>query len=221
MPPPEVEFREQDADGNPCHLYFVDGRQVPGLTYILEFNGFHRYNGVSKAVMEAARERGSAADEACTFFNQDFPVISKFDGDLAAWENSALSEPLDDWIRSRLNGWIKFRKDFKFDIMFIQKRMSHELNGMTFAFTLDCYGKIEGKTDAIVEVKATADSEPSHAIQTAAQSLPFKDDKGPQRWGIYLQENDYRPEHFKNREDERIFGAALALTWYKWGKGIR
>jgi hypothetical protein len=223
MPIPEVQF-VSEQDGEPCHKYLLDGKEIPGLSYILEFSGFLRYGKVSKDVMEAARERGAAADEACNFFNQDFPAIKNFSGDLRPWEASALAEPLDDWTRSRLQGWIKFRQDFKFDVLFVQKRMAHEMNGMLYGFTLDCFGKMGGKMggkDAIVEVKATAESEPSHAIQTAAQSLPFKDEQGPERWGIYLRDNDYRPEQFKDRCDERIFGAILAATWWKWNRGIR
>ncbi len=218
MPPPEVQFVDKDREGNPCHKYICDGVEIPGLSYILDCCGFLRYGKVNKDIMEAARERGDAAHFATRLYDEDNPVDLV---DIAQWEQSALDEPLDSWTRSRLQGWINFRSDFEFKPILIEKPMSHLLNGMLYGFTADRYG-IGKLGNMVVEIKCTADIEPSHAIQTAAQAEAFKME-GVQlgRFVCQLDVNDYKPHEFKDRQDARIFAAILAATHWKWKAGIR
>lgn len=220
MPCPDVEFRDRDDKGEPCHSYFLDGKEIPGLSYILDSCGLCRYDKVRKDVMEAARERGDAAHFATRLFDEDNPNPAKMIS-IPEWEEKSLSEPLDPWTRSRLQGWINFRKDFKFNPVLIEKPMSHCLNGMAFGMTPDRFG--DGTCGAmVIEIKATASIEPSHAIQTAAQALAFKThESNVGRYVVQLLENDYKPLEFKDRQDERLFGCALALTSWRWQKGIR
>ena len=213
MSPPEVVFVEED------HRYYVDDKEVPGISYILSSNGFSRYGKVNQEVMEAARARGTAVDTVINFFNEDFPLIAKWHGDLYSWEADSLSEPMQDFTKARLSGWIRFRQEMKYDVYFVQKRMSHNYNGMLYAFTLDTYGKM-GDREAVVEVKNTAECEPGHQLQTLAQSLPFKEAK-PLRYAVYARDEDYKPVEHKDRMDEKIFGCILAASWWKWERGIR
>jgi hypothetical protein len=218
MPCPEVDFRDKDEKGEPCHRYYLDGKEIPGLSYILDSCGLCRYDKVRKDVMEAARERGDAAHYATRLFDEDNPRdMLKID----IWEKEALAEPLDSWTRSRLVGWCKFRQDFNFMPMLIEKPMSHCMNGMAFGMTPDRYG-VGTPGSMVIEIKATASIEPSHAIQTAAQALAFKTpESNVGRYVVQLLENDYKPFKFEDRQDERLFGCALALTSWRWGKGIR
>lgn len=215
MPCPDVQFVDVE-DGKPCHKYLLDGREIPGLSYILDSCGLCRYDKVRKDVMEAARERGDAAHFATRLYDEDCP---NFLTDIEQWEGFSLQEPLDPWTRSRLVGWIKFRKDFDYHPILTEKAMSHCLNGMAYAFTLDSYG--QGTPGAmLVEKKCTSGIEPSHAIQTAAQAIPFKE-SNVGRYAVYLLENDYKIFECKDRQDERLFGCALALTSWRWQKGIK
>jgi hypothetical protein len=213
----DVEFRDTE-NGEPCHKYYRDGKEIPGLSYILESNGFCRYGKVNKAVMEAARERGDAAHFATRLYDEDNPVTLV---DIAEWEAKALNDPLDPFTRSRLVGWVKFRKDFEYRPLIIEKPMCWELNGMAYAFTPDRYGTCS-MGNAVVEIKATAEIEPSHQIQTAAQSLAFRVE-GVQlgRYVVQLLDSDYKIHKFEDRQDERIFSSALAVTWWRWNRGIK
>lgn len=212
MIPPDVIFREED------HTYWLDKTQIPGLSYIISSCGLCRYDRVKQSIMEAARERGDAAHFATRLYDEDNPKVLV---DIGQWEESALSEPLDSWTRSRLTGWVKFRKDFSFMPMLIEKPMSHCMNGMAFGMTPDRYG-IGSMGNMVIEIKATASIEPSHAIQTAAQALAFKTaESNVGRYVVQLLQDDYKPFEFKERNDERLFGCALALTHWKWNKGIK
>jgi hypothetical protein len=216
MPCPEVDFRDKDEKGEPCHRYYLDGKEIPGLSYILDSCGLCRYDKVRKDVMEAARERGDAAHFATRLFDEDNPRdMLKID----IWEKEALAEPLDSWTRSRLVGWCKFRGDFNYQPILTEKAMSHCLHGMAYAFTLDSYGT-GSLGNMLIEKKCTSGIEPSHAIQTAAQALPFKE-SNVVRLAVYLLENDYKVIKCDDRQDERLFGCALALVHWRWGKGIR
>ncbi len=215
---PEVRFVDKDADGQPCHKYYLGDREIPGLSYILESNGFCRYGKVNKQIMEAARERGDAAHYATRLYDEDNRVELL---DVPQWEKKALNEPLDPWTRSRLVGWLKFRRDFDFNPLIIEQPMSWELNGMMYAMTPDRYGN-SNMGRLVPELKATADIEPSVQIQTAAQIQPFKmEGDAIRRVVVQLLENDYKIHEFKDAQDARIFASALALTWWKWNRGIK
>lgn len=215
---PEVEFRDKDEKGEPCHKYYRDGKEIPGLSYILESNGFCRYGKVRKDVMEAARERGDAAHYATRLYDEDNRVALL---DIPQWEAKALNEPLDPWTRSRLIGWVKFRRDFDFSPLIIEKPMMWELNGMAYAMTPDRYGN-SNMGRLVPELKATAEIEPSVQIQTAAQIQPFKMEGDTiRRVVVQLLDGDYKIHEFSDRQDERIFASALAVTWWRWNRGIK
>lgn len=214
MNPPDVIFKEED------HTYWLDKTQIPGLSYIMSSCGLSRYGAVKESILEAARERGDAAHYACRLYDEDNPN-PKTMAEIGEWEESALAEPLDPWTRSRLQGWIKFRKDFKFNPVLCEKPMSHCFNGMAFGMTPDRFG--DGTCGAmVIEIKATASIEPSHPIQTAAQALAFQTpESNVGRYVVQLLENDYKPFEFKDRQDQRLFGCALALTNWRWLHGIK
>lgn len=217
MPVPYVDFIESE-NGQPCHKYMVDGLEVPGLSYILKSNGFINYDKIKDSVMEAARERGDAAHYATRLYDEDNPgTLAPID----AWEKQALDEPMDDWTRSRLTGWVKFRKDLDFHPIIIEKPMSHTINGMTYAFTPDRYGRCAAGA-AVVEVKCTAQIMPSHRLQLALQAPAFQVEGVKLfKYVVQLLENDYKIHDCKDRMDDKIAMCALAATVWKWNEGIR
>lgn len=223
----EVEFRDTE-NGEPCHKYFRDGKEIPGLSYILESNGFCRYGKVKQSIMEAARVRGDAAHYCTRIYDEDNPSngnllseVKHLNAVIDEWEARALNEVLDVWTRSRLVGWLKFRRDFDFSPLIIEQPMMWEINGMAYAMTPDRYGN-SNMGRLVPELKATADIEPSVQIQTAAQIQPFKMEGDTiRRVVVQLLEDDYKIHEFTDRQDERIFASALAVTWWRWNKGIK
>lgn len=220
MPCPDVEFRDSE-NGQPCHKYYLDGKEIPGLSYILDSCGLCRYDKARKDVMEAARERGDAAHYASKLFDEDYPkkLVGTPEMILPEWEEDALTEPLDPWTRSRMIGWLKFRVDFGYMPILTEKAMSHCLHGMPYAFTLDSYG-VGSPGNMLIEKKCTSAIEPSHAIQTAAQALPFKE-SNVGRYVVQLGDGDYKIIECKDRQDEKLFGCALALCHWRWNHGIK
>jgi len=214
---PEVEFRDTE-NGEPCHKYYRDGKEIPGLSYILESNGFCRYGKVRKDVMEAARERGDAAHYATRLFDEDNPSGV---GNIDQWQEQSLKDSLDPWTLSRLKGWVKFRIDFDFNPLIIEKPMCHEWSGMVYAMTPDRYGN-SSMGRLVPEIKCTAEIEPSCQIQTAFQIQPFKmETDSIRRVVVQLLENDYKIHEFKDRQDERLAFNILGATSWKWAMGIR
>jgi len=205
MPCPEVEFRTVDAKGQPSHDYLVDGVWVPSVSYILKTNGFCDYAGVRKDVMENARQFGTAVDLACQLLDED---------DLDPEYN-------DPKVMPRLEGWSKFCREWEFKPLIVAKPMSHAMNGMIYGMTPDRYGTCK-LGNVVIDIKNTAEIMPSHQIQLAGYIQPFKTEgNGVNRFVVQLVDGGYKLHEFKDRQDERIFGAALACTYWKLAKGIK
>ena len=205
MPCPEVEFRAQNEKGEAVHEYWLDGVKIPSVSDILKGTGLIDYSGVRASVMENARQFGTAVDLACQLFD----------------ENDLDPDYNDPKVMPRLEGWQKFCREWEFKPLLVAKPMSHVLNGMAYGMTPDRYG-ICKLGNVVIDIKNTAEVMASHAIQLAAYIQPFKiEGNGVNRFVVQLQDGGYKLHEFKDRQDERIFGAALALTHWKLAKGIK
>lgn len=65
------------------HIYLVDGVIVPSITEILKCRFGNKYNGVSKAVLRAAADKGTAVHDAIERYcktgeESDFPELRNF-----------------------------------------------------------------------------------------------------------------------------------------------
>lgn len=209
---PDVEFREE------THQYFFNGIEIPGISYILKTSGFIDYGKVSKSVLEDARERGDHAHYAARLYDEDNPTALR---SIEVWEKQCLAEPLDPWVRARLKGWLKFRREWEFIPALIEKPLSCQMHGMMYGMTPDRCG-VSKLGRSVFEIKATAKLEVSHGIQTAFQVQAFKKEgETTKRFAVQLLENDFKLHEFNDRQEERIAGCILAATHYKWLKGIK
>ena len=205
MPCPEVEFRTQNEKGEAVHEYWLDGVKIPSVSYILASNGFIDYGKVRKSVMESARELGSAVHSATHYYDED---------DLDV-------DTVDPKVRPFLDEWMRFRSDWDFKPLLIERPMSCCFNGMNFGMTPDRYGTCK-LGNVVVDIKTTFDVMPSHQIQLAAYQIPFETDgNNVHRFVVDLRSRPYKFHQFQDRNDKRIFGAALALTHWKLAKGIK
>jgi hypothetical protein len=199
-----VEFISQDTDGQPVHKYVSEGREIPSVSAIIR--PLVNYAGIKQEVLDNAREFGSDVHLACCLYDQD---------DLDP-------DSLDDRVAKRLNGWIKFRQEFKFEPLIIETAIAHEINGMRFGMTPDRYGNcIEGA--CVIEIKNTAEVEHSHQVQLAGYHHFFSDGGKVlvKRIIVNLVDDGYKILECKDRQDIRIFESLLAVTHWKWNRGMK
>jgi len=200
---PEVTFK-MEVNGKPAHAYFVDGREVPSVSYIIK--PCVNYNGIRKDVMENAREFGTAVDLACQYADE---------GDL---DEDTVSEK----VRPRLNGWRKFVKEFDFKPLIISEPFAHNMHSMWYAGTPDRYGTCK-IGNCVVDLKNTSEIEDHHALQLIGYE-DFYSDGGKipvNRIIVQLLDNDYKIHECKDRSDRRMFANLLAVAHWKFARGHR
>ena len=222
-----VEFVEQDPQtGQPCHYYTLNGQRIPfSLTQVLELSGISRQptSATEIAARPAAAKRGTKVHEYTLWLDQ---------GELDLDDLKTYPE-----YYNRVIGWQQFREDFHFepDLTHCEVPMAVKCNGMLYGFKADAYGVI-GEGDklslAVVEKKCTADTEDSHAIQTAGQALAFKSHAESvqmqlRRYVVYLFDKAnganrfYRAVECTDRNDEKIFvGAGLTNVYWRSQHGL-
>lgn len=220
LPQDGVTFVEDD------HTYFLNGTRIPfSLTQVLELSGLSRKPSSAQevAARPAAAKRGTLVHQYSDWDDR---------GELDLDDLKAYPE-----YYNRVVGWRQFREDFHFepDLTVCEVPMAVKLNGMLYAMKLDAFGVI-GEGDnialAVVEKKCTANEESSHAIQTAAQAIAFKQ-RGEtlqmpvKRFVVYLtdkanaSERYYRVVECTDRNDEKVFvGAGLMNVYYRHQKGL-
>lgn len=186
------------------HLYTLNGCRIPSVSEIIR--PCTSYGGISAAVMENAREFGTHVDLACQYYDE---------GDLD-------EDTLDTRVRERLNGWVKFKKEFEFVAEVIAQPTYNVMNGMPYGMTIDRFGHgVIG--NMVVDIKNTAEIEAHHALQLAGYGDKYE--KGGtvlcRRFIVQLIPNDFKIVEFKDRQDKRIFGALLAVAHWNIQKGIK
>jgi hypothetical protein len=216
-----MEFFRQD-DGLTFeaenHIYRLKGERLISLTQILQAAGLVDYSHVDPGVLANKAAFGTKVHEYCLWLDQGEIEMDE----LKPWPNY--------W--NRVEGWRQFREDFQFtpDANWCEVPCAVKVNGMLYAMTIDRFGVFGDPKEAkngkssfgVVEIKTTADTEPSHHIQTAGQTIPFKGDGSVpvKRYACYLLDQPrsgkyYFLEEHTDRTDERIFLAALMLTQFR------
>lgn len=201
------------------HEYTLDGYRVPGLTSIIARAGVSNYDNVPQAVMKAASAMGTKIHQYTQWYDE---------GDLDLDE----LKPYPSYF-NRVTGWVQFREDWQFKAQIRETPMVVKYNSMVYGMKPDCFGVGNfgaGGTplESTVEIKCTAEIEPSAQLQTAGQALPLKSEENPLPGRVVCQLLDtanqqgkfYNIEFFKESTDERIFLAILALDYWKKNHGI-
>lgn len=207
------------------HRYTLHGEEIPGCTSILARAGLSDLSKVRPEVLASASAMGTAMHAYTHFWDEDDLDLD----DLIAYPAYA----------NRMRGWIQFREDWEFKPFLIERAMAIKVNGMTFGVKPDRFGfgnfgtpnpDDDGRPNPVmstVEIKCTADIEPHHQIQTAAQALALKGDTPtPGRILCQLHDQADRTGKFytivkcEDRQDESVFLWALGLDTWKRNKRI-
>jgi hypothetical protein len=202
----------QFAFDSATHTYKLGELVVPSVTQVLANVGLVDYGFIKDEVLARASERGDIAHEACAFLDRD----------VLDWDT------LHPEISPYIFAWERARKDIGFvhEADGVERSGVHTENGMSFGYTIDRRGKI-GKRPYLLELKCTAEEEASWRIQLAAYALASGTPEGKAFWGVAAvqlrPDGDYRVYDYSepSSQDQKIFLAALALTWWKINHGLR
>ena len=183
-----IEFKED------THQYFIDGKEVPSVTTIL--NSLTDYSFVNKELLERAANFGTAVHKATELYDQ----------------NNLDFNGLDESLLPYVEAWDMFLHDYKPEILSIEQRIA-SIYG--YAGTLDRYVAIDGQR-FIIDIKSGTVVPKYTGLQLSAYSQAVIEGGGKvdERYVIHLQPCRYKVIPFNNPNDFTIFKSALNL--YRW-----
>lgn len=181
------------------HTYRMEnGEILPSVTTVLKDMGF--YGNAESWFTEESATRGTYVHRLIQYYLEgtlDFRTI-------------------DDGLRPYLDAWQRFEVDTGFSPMEIEKAMASETH--RFAGTVDYVGLLSCGP-SIIDLKSGAVG-PVVGLQTAGYELLL--DKPVKRFALQLKDDGrYKLTEFKDRNDRRVFQAALAVWWYQRNNKIR
>ena len=180
------------------HKYSVDGRDYISVTTVLKESGLINFYG---NLSERNRKFGEALDETCHLYDNNVLKLGTLHSELLSY----------------LNGWIKFKKDFEFEVQGSKKKMYSKRWG--FAGEPDKIGTIHKNKKVIVEIKSGALIKHSICLQLAGYQV-LEDENNPrtkvkERIGVQLLPDNYKIELFKDKSDCSSFLAFLQTVFFK------
>jgi len=181
------------------HLYFNEqGKEVPSVSEILRHFGIINLGYVDGVVLEKACNFGTNVHETCELYDKD---------DL---------DSCDPKIEPYLEGWKKFRKAHPFELDLIEKPLYSKVWG--FAGTPD-----RVMCGTVIDIKSGAKAV-SHALQLAFYFIlvdeNFPDWRVNARMAVYLKENKYKIEQFKDKTDISLAKSMLQIYGWKRKAGL-
>jgi len=150
------------------HVYTIDDIVVPSVTAILKAKS--GFSNVPMRILKPASGRGKIVHMATHYYDQN---------DL---EESSISEETAGY----LEGWKKFKKDFKVDMLSIEVPLYSVTYG--FAGTPDRIASVIGRL-AIIDIKTGKTEPKTIGEQMAAYEIAYKDTYGDcmmLRYGVQL-----------------------------------
>lgn len=197
----DIEFDEEN------HKYFHKGIEVPGVTSILQAEGFVDYSKIPKHRRSYYMERG-------TSFHKTLEL-----SDRNMLDESALSEK----VGIRLEAWKKFKKDKGFEIHTIEKiRFNKKL---WYAGTEDRSGVFTKGDSALRGKPVSLDLKGVEAqnwvrLQGCGYVLTRKNWKDWIRYAVtFSHDGRYEPFVFQEDHDYRIFENAVQNQAWKKAYG--
>ena len=184
---PEVDFTESD------HSYRVGGARYPSVTQVIADMGL--YGSAADYFTEWSRERGSFVHR------------------IIQWHLSGeLDEAtIDPALAPYFDAWRRFEREAGYVSDACEKVMASDF--YKFAGTVDHIGHLNGYY-CIIDVKTGALS-PATAIQMGGYEILMKS-PGIRRFGLRLMDTGkYSLKEYKDRQDSKIFLAALAVYYWK------
>jgi len=185
-----IEFKED------THQYFIDGREYPSVTTILD--SLNDFSFVDKDLLARAAHFGSAVHRATELYD-----LNQLDFDYLAPE-----------LMPYLEAWDNFMRDYKPEILSIEQRVASMYG---YAGTLDRYVSIN-KVRTIIDIKSGTVVPKYTGLQLAAYEQAVKEGGGDvkQRLVVHLMPFKYKVLPYTNKTDFITFKSALNL--YKWSK---
>lgn len=178
------------------HTFTLDGVVIPSVTQILKKAGL-----IDDAWYDMYyANKGTAIHKAVELF-----------------ENDDLDEDsLDDEIKPYLGAWIKF----KLETDWRTAQTELQVHGIGYAGIVDLVGSLN-EEPAIIDLKSGSVVSPWWGLQLAAyvNAIEIEVDLLPQRYALQLKnDGTYKLHEYKDRNDIRVFNAALTIANWKEGK---
>lgn len=194
----DLKFRFDPSD----HSYYLGDRRLIGVSEAIQAAGLKDFSRIEPAVLELARQRGTAVHAACHYLD---------DGDLN-W--ATVSPEIEPYVLA----WERFKADTGLIITHMEHPRYHATLG--FAGTPDRLVTLGGHNGTL-DLK-TYKPDDVVGVQLAAYSLlafgPQQVYETPKRWGIELKEDGkYGLREYTDRGDEAVFMACLTIAKFKRG----
>jgi len=184
------------------HEYRNNGLIVPSVTQILERVGISDFSGVPTETLEYAKIRGTMVHKATALDD----------------EGSLDEESIDPVIMPYVEAWRKFKEEFAFVPLLIERMVYHPIFG--YCGTLDRAGNIEEDFDReiLLDIKSGVVCEGSVGPQTAAYEEALRNELGGKkrrRYAIKLMgDGNFKLIQCTNTLDFEVFkNAASVVNW--------
>ena len=178
------------------HQYFVDGKEYPSVTTILE--SLTDYSFVNKELLDRAARFGTAVHKATELYDN----------------NELDFDTLDPNLLPYVEAWDMFLHQYKPEILSVEQRVASMYG---YAGTLDRYAIINGKR-TIIDIKSGTVVPKYTGLQLSAYGQAITEGGGiiDQRYVVHLQPCNYKVLSFNSKMDFNIFKSALNL--YRWSQ---
>lgn len=182
------------------HQYKLDGLIIPSVTQIIKDAGLVNLDWINPGLLAEKADLGTKVHQTTEYYDTDTLNI----------------EELHPILKAYLDGWIKFKEDYKFTPTEIELKLVHSL--YKYAGTIDRVGLMNGIL-TLLDIKSGS-KQKSNAIQTAGYTLLYDQDKKKteqikKRMVVYLSPEGYKVEPHTDPNDIAIFHACLTICNYK------
>ena len=195
-----------DAD---THTYRYDGKEVPGVTRVLE--PISSYAGIPGHILNAAAERGTYVHAAC---------------ELLVWDSLAWDD-LDPECRPYVEAFARFLEQSGVDLELTEERVYHP--ALRYAGTADLICRLPKRRKmrrAVVDYKTCLKLMPAVGPQVAAYQeaqnagQPKGAEKVADRYGLQLKKDGtYSLVPYESPNDFNVFRACLTIHQFTQQRG--
>ena len=188
------------------HRYFLENRELLGLTAILKAAGFYNFEFVNDHDLEFARRRGTAVHLATAFSDRGTLNEGSIHPEIAPY----------------LTAWRRFRGEVKTEMLHVENPIYSKR--WRFACTPDRIVIVNGKL-SVLEIKASEYLSAAYQLQTQGQQIAAEDfykEKVKSRFTVRLFDNGtYRLEEYKEAADKARFMACLTIAQFKKERSLK
>ncbi|MFZ2602726.1 MAG: hypothetical protein WAX79_01845, partial [Candidatus Omnitrophota bacterium] len=184
-------------------IYSENGRVIPGVSEILTEGGLNDFSCVNAEVLARAQQFGNAVHLMCELFDRDRLNLKTLDKELKPY----------------LNGWARFKSDFKVTLIDIEQIVSSVKWG--YCGKLDRVVKMQyGKkleVLTLLDIKTSTTVGITTSLQLAAYQIAWEEEHSQKiavRLAVQLLPDDFKIHPFNNPMDKTAFLNFVGN--YKW-----